>query len=141
MRERSLAKSMWSGYRDELLFINSKVREAVEAILSEASRPAIIILQADHGPASMLDWETAENTNLKERFAILNAYYLPNRDRVQLYDSITPVNTFRVIFNRYFGTDLELLEDESYSSTYDRPWAFTNVTEQIDSMREVGPPE
>jgi hypothetical protein len=128
-------------YRDQLTFINSRVREAVEAILSDASRPAVIILQADHGPALLLDWESAENTNLWERFSILNAYYLSGGDGAQLYDSITPVNTFRVIFNHYFGTDLELLEDQSYFSTYDRPWAFTNVTEQIDNTREVGLPQ
>ena len=128
-------------YRDQLAFVNSKVREAVEAILSDASRPAVIILQADHGPALLLDWESAENTNLWERFSILNAYYLPGGDGAQLYDSITPVNTFRVIFNHYFGSDLELLEDESYFSTYDRPWGFTNVTEQIDAMREVSLPQ
>lgn len=81
----------------------------------------------------MLDWESAENTNLRERFSMLNAYYLPNGDGVQLYDSITPVNTFRVLFNYYFGTELELLEDESYFSTYDRPYAFVNVTEELRS--------
>jgi len=120
-------------YRDQLLFINSKVSEAVEAILSESSRPAIIILQADHGPRLMPDWEGAETSSLRERFSILNAYYLPNGEGVQLYDSITPVNTFRVLFNHYFGTELELLEDESYFSTSERPYAFANVTEELGS--------
>ena len=120
-------------YTDQLLFINSKVSEAVEAILSESSRPAIIILQADHGPRLFPEWEGAENTSLRERFSILNAYYLPNGDGVQLYDSITPVNTFRVLFNHYFGTEFELLEDENYFSTSDRPYAFVNVTEELKS--------
>ena len=31
-----------------------------------------------------------------------------------LYESISPVNTFRVIFDNYFGTDLGLLEDKHY---------------------------
>jgi hypothetical protein len=124
-------------YRDQVVFVNSKVQETVEAILSEPSRPAIIILQADHGPASMLDWESAENSNLCERFSILNAYYLPGGDGTQLYESITPVNTFRLIFNSYFGTDLELLADESYFSTYDCPYDLTNVTREIPGFAGI----
>ena len=128
-------------YRDQLLFINHKVREAVDAILSDSARPAIIILQADHGPRSMPEWDGAENSSLTEWFSILNAYYLPNGDGAPLYDSITPVNTFRVIFNHYFGAELELLEDESYFSTSDRPWAFTHVTEEIESSGGIGDQE
>lgn len=124
-------------YRDQLVFVNSKVREAVDSILSQSSRPAIIVLQADHGPRSTPEWEGGENTSLWERFSILNAYYLPNGEGAQLYDSITPVNTFRVIFNHYFGTELELLEDESFFSTSDRPYAFVNVTEETASIRET----
>ena len=31
-----------------------------------------------------------------------------------LYPSISPVNTFRVVLNSYFGENLPLLEDKSY---------------------------
>ena len=128
-------------YRDQLIFINSKVGEVVEAMLSESSGSAVVILQADHGPRSTQQWEGDEDASLRERFSILNAYYLPDGDGAQLYDSITPVNTFRVIFNHYFGTELELLEDESYFSTSDRPYDFEDVTEQIESTREIALPQ
>lgn len=121
-----------SKYREQLIFINSKLQAAVDAILS-SGRPAIIILQADHGPGSMLDWDDPDNTYFKERLSILNAYYLPGNGDMNLYDSITPVNTFRLIFNHYFGTDYELLEDESYFSTPTRPYAFINVTDEMDA--------
>jgi hypothetical protein len=39
------------------------------------------------------------------------------------------VNTFRVIFNHYFGGDLELLEDTSYFSVYNRPYELTPIPE------------
>jgi hypothetical protein len=120
-------------YTDQLLFINSKVSEAVDAILSGSSRPTIIILQADHGPRLIPEWEGAQSTSLRERFSILNAYYLPNGDGAELYDSISPVNTFRVILNHYFGAELELLEDESSFSTSDRPYAFVDVTDELRS--------
>ena len=48
------------------------------------------------------------------RFNILNAYYLPDIDIGILYPHITPVNSFRVVFNQYFGTDFELLKDKNY---------------------------
>jgi hypothetical protein len=120
-------------YRDQVTFVNGRVEKAVDGILSRSARPAIIIVQADHGPASLLDWENCSNECLRERFSILNAYYLPRQGEADLYEGITPVNTFRVIFNRYFGTTYELLDDESYFSTYNRPYAFTNVSEQLSS--------
>lgn len=46
---------------------------------------------------------------------MLNAYYLPGANVSEiLYPSITPVNTFWVIFNNYFGTNLDLLPDKNY---------------------------
>jgi hypothetical protein len=61
---------------------------------------------------------------VRERAAILNAYYLSGGDDSHLYPDITPVNTFRVVFNTAFGTDLSLLEDTTYISTYTYPYAF-----------------
>ena len=48
-----------------------------------------------------------------DRVKILNAYYLPDGGNKALYPTITPVNTFRVIFNTYFGGNYELLPDVS----------------------------
>jgi len=48
-------------------------------------------------------------------FPILNAYYFPEEGDKLLYDSITPVNTFRILFNYYFGQDFILLDDINYT--------------------------
>ena len=48
-----------------------------------------------------------------------------------MYESITPVNTFRVIFNSYFKAAYELVEDRTYYSTHTRPYEFINVTDQV----------
>jgi hypothetical protein len=69
---------------------------------------------------------------LRESISILNAYYLPGVDSSQLYDSISPVNTFRLIFNTYFGEDYELLDDRTYYSPYWQPYDFYDVTEIKD---------
>jgi hypothetical protein len=61
--------------------------------------------------------------------SILNAYHLPGGGEAALYPEISPANSFRVIFNRYFGTSLEMLPDESYYSIYKYPYRLQNVTE------------
>lgn len=120
-------------YRNQITFINNKIKITVAGILENSVRPTVIIIQSDHGPGSMLDWEDIGNTNLKERFSILNAYYLPQSGYLDLYDEITPVNTFRIVFNNYFGTDFELLPDESYYSTWSCPYKLINVNNKINS--------
>jgi len=68
---------------------------------------------------------------IKEMMGILNAFYLPSGGDEFLYDSITPVNSFRLIFNFYFDTNYELLEDYVYYSYYDKPYIFTEVVNDI----------
>jgi hypothetical protein len=119
-------------YRRQLIFISKKASETIDEILSSSPKPTIIVLQADHGPGSRLDWENPDGVFLKERMSILNAYYLPDSDYKQLYDGITPVNTFRLIFNQYFHADYELLKDESYFSGWFHPYKFMNVTNDVE---------
>ena len=126
------------GYREQLLFINTKVTAAVDAILSRSDRPVVIVLQGDHGPGSMLDWESAERSNLEERFSILNAYHLPGDSEAGLYDQISPVNTFRFIFTAYLGAEYARLEDESYFSTDGCQYAFQSVTDELGVGADAG---
>jgi hypothetical protein len=114
-------------YRRQLAFVSEKIKGTIDDIISRSDEPPIIILQADHGPGSMLDWENPGNTNFEERLSILNAYYLPDDGYKYLYEGITPVNTFRVILNHYFGTSYGLLQDKSYFSTWSRPYKFIEV--------------
>jgi hypothetical protein len=131
------------GYLGQLKYVNDQMRTVIDDLLAiQASRPAIIILQADHGPGLRLDWEEPENTYFRERLAIFNAIRLPGGESTVLYDGMTPVNTFRLLFNQYLGTELELLEDESYFSTWDQPYVFINVTDEVragEPARQAGP--
>jgi len=44
----------------------------------------------------------------------LDAYYANSKTLARLYASITPVNSFRILLDSYFGTDYPLLEHVSY---------------------------
>jgi hypothetical protein len=122
-----------SGYRDQIQYVNKLVSSAVNTILEKSVVPPIIIIQGDHGPAAYLDWEEPEDTNLDERFSVLNAYYFPDGDYSQLYPTITPVNSFRIVLNQYFGGSYELLPDESFFSGWHSPYDFLNITNQLST--------
>jgi hypothetical protein len=67
----------------------------------------------------------------EQRMSILNAYYLPNTAaRASLYPSITPVNTFRILFASYFGQKLPLLPDISRYSQVNTHFAFETIPNQ-----------
>jgi galactitol-specific phosphotransferase system IIB component len=117
------------GYANQLKYINKKLMSALDIILSTNKNP-IIIIQGDHGPRSLANWEKPDETCWKECYSILNAYHLPNNGNDNLYNSITPVNTFRIISNHYFGTSYKLLEDKSY---FYRKGELIDVTDKVDS--------
>lgn len=118
-------------YRDQLQFIEKKIIAAIESILTHSVRPPIIVLQSDHGPGAYLHWNDSDKTNMRERLSILNAYYLPDGGDTVLYETITPVNTFRAILNQYFDQRLDLLPDESYYSLWDKPYYFIPVSPAV----------
>jgi hypothetical protein len=126
-------------YNRQLTFVNRQLIKTIDAIISDSPTPPIIILQADHGPGSRLDWENPDDTNtdFKERMSILNAYYLPDFDYSELHQEISPVNSFRVIFNHYFETNHALLTDDAFFSSFLQPYAFINVTNQINAGPEL----
>lgn len=91
-----------SGYTGQVAFVNDRILEIVEVIISDSEPQPIIIIQGDHGLQD------------ENRIQILNAYYFPGEAKKRLYSDISPVNTFRILFDEYFGTELGLLPDRSY---------------------------
>ena len=138
---RTIKPDPFEAYVDEVMFLNDQLRGMLTAILSKPGPAPIIILQADHGFVPP-DAPLPEDTVLRGRFEILNAYYLPDGAASFLYDSISPVNTFRVILNHYFGMDYELRPDRSFYSTTEHPYDLSEVTEtlQLPVEQSVGGP-
>jgi hypothetical protein len=97
------------GYVNQVRFVNQKFLSlAKEIIASAKERPAVIVLQGDHG------WKAPgeKRSSVLDRMKILNAYYLPGGASTKVYPEITPVNTFRLILDNYLGTNLGLVEDK-----------------------------
>jgi hypothetical protein len=111
------AKEYAEGYTMQLTFINREMTRMVEALIRESDVPPVIVIQGDHGP-----WVQTK----ERRLTILNAYYLPGHGS-EIYETITPVNTFRIIFNAYLDGDFELLEDHSYFSPVPKQYDFTEI--------------
>ena len=107
--------SNWYNYRDkqcylgQYIFISAEIEKLVDDLLEKSEIPPIIILQSDHG---LRPHHTGITISGDEWHKILNVMYLPGMDYSELSDSISPVNTFRMIFNHYFSADYPLLEDD-----------------------------
>lgn len=113
-------------YSDQIHYLNIKLRKLIDKILANAATPPIIILQGDHG-LRLTWWDTKlpldnreelDDVCLRETFTNLNAIYLPGTEGpAAFYDSISPVNTFRLIFDNYFGSELGMVEDRTFYYT------------------------
>lgn len=119
-----------AGYRDQVRYINQRALDLIEVILEQSETPPVIVLQGDHGAGRRMTSDFA-------RTAILNAYHLPGDAQEQVYASITPVNSFRVIINTYFDAKLEILDDVSRLSLYGAPFKFTIIPEQDPECQQV----
>jgi len=133
--ERS--RSWDENYINQLKFTNKVLKQLIETILRNSKNSPIIILQSDEGPypdrfrndTANFNWQKATKDELKEKFGILNAYYLPGIETKALKQTMSSINTFRIIFNEYFGENLPLLEDINYAQVkYHTPYNVFDVT-------------
>ncbi|MBN2464757.1 hypothetical protein JXD38_03920 [candidate division WOR-3 bacterium] len=119
-------------YGPQVVYLNQRLEDLVRRILAHSDAPPIIVIQGDHGPGYTFETHVPTGDTLLQRHTIFYAVYLPasagvSRPFVQLYDSISPVNTFRVVLSQFFDTTLSLLPDRCYFSTWYRPYRLYDV--------------
>jgi hypothetical protein len=118
------------GYIEQVRYANALIKDFVSSLLATDGPKPIIIIQADEGPfpARYLDdsrsWRDATVDELKAKMGILNAFYFPDGDYRDLDPQITSVNTFRILFDKYFGTKFGRLPD--------RIFAFPDISKIYD---------
>jgi hypothetical protein len=83
------------GYPDQVTYLNSRILPIIDGILERSAVPPVIVLQGDHG--------SPELRTDGRRMDILNGYHLPGDGSRRLYPTVTPVNSFRIIFD-HIGT-------------------------------------
>jgi hypothetical protein len=119
-------------YGPQVQYLNRLLEQMTDRILAHPERPAVIILQADHGAGEILQRVEGSPDQFRRRMAILNAIRVPPaavRDArpVLIPDSLTPVNTFRILLPALFDTAMAVLPDRSYFSPLTRPFQFTDA--------------
>ena len=134
------AQTTEQGYLKETACANEIMKALTEKIKARPDRPAVIIFQSDEGPYLPSSYFNkngqlvpAEKDSYLIHGAVLNALYLPDKNNPQLsanyeqlglHQASSPVNTFRAIFNYYFGAQLPLLEDKLYFSNNDERYPY-----------------
>ena len=108
-----------AGYREQLQYVNARMEQILERIIEGSTVPPIIVIQGDHGP---------EEGSSSDRMSILNAIYMGDAQVGEIYSTITPVNTFRMLFGEQFDADLPLIQDASLFSIYDDPYEYAEIT-------------
>jgi len=121
-------------YVEQVLFVNERILRLVDQLQAQPpDRRPIILLQSDEGPGERPpSWDRVSQRFLEEKFMILNAMYLPGIPDPDLYPTVTPVNTFRIVFDRYFDAGLGPLPDRVYVfRDAEHLYDFTDVTDRL----------
>lgn len=95
-----------ASYLEYVTYTNTKVRELVSA-LKKNDPTAVIMILSDHG------YREKESKKYSHFFRNMNAVYYPDQQYEGLYDSISSVNQFRVVFNKMFRANFPLLKDST----------------------------
>ena len=104
------------------------MKETIENLQENSDNQAIIIVQSDTGPSTNFGDRTNEMAQI-DRMSIFNAYYFPNGQYDLLSNDITPVNSFRMVFDSHFQTNYGLVNDSVFYSTYEKPYALIEITD------------
>lgn len=133
------AQTVEAKYTNQVDCISIKLQQAIDSILQSSANSPIILLQSDEGARFVAEqltpadnWKEADDLLIQMKFPILAAYYLPGKSTSDLYPAISPVNSLRLIFNLYFGTNLPLLPDKSFifPDTKDL-YNFQDITDKL----------
>jgi hypothetical protein len=88
-------------YSQETACANAQLISLIDRILDNDPE-GIVLLQSDHGHGFFTDFKASPEAwtpeSIEARSSILWAARLPDSCRRHLYDTVSPVNTFRVVF-------------------------------------------
>lgn len=138
LRDRAVVSE---AYTAQITCLNRMLLETVRSILERSDRPPVILIQSDHGfgrvvrdgvGRSVVPFQELDPAQVRERLSVFAAYHLPTTTpavgSAQLpHDSISPVNVLPLVFNRYLGTTIPLVPDDSWWSDQPELYDFVPV--------------
>ena len=139
--EESRKRGLRQGYIDQVVYASRIVEDLVTHLQAKGRPAPVILIQSDEGPfparKAGVPWQEQPDDLIRIKTAILNAYYFPDGNYGQLSSDITPVNSYRVLFNALFGTTFDLLPDRIFvSPNDDRLYEFHDVTDRARKTSE-----
>jgi len=104
-----------NAFIEQVKFANHIIDTLVTHIKKSNKKNTVIIIEGDHGFRNIYGkkgYMTFDN---------LNSIYYPDGDYRSHYPSISPVNSFRVVLNKFFAASMPLLKDSSIFIPYTLP--------------------
>jgi hypothetical protein len=93
-------------YINQVAYTNKFIMgPVIDSLFKYARRPFAVIIQGDHGYRNY----PADKVILE--FENMSAVYFSDKDYSVFHDSLSSVNTFRIVLNKYFQQSLPLLKD------------------------------
>jgi len=103
-------------YVNAIKFANKNTIQIVDKLL-DVENPPIIVISADHGTFRVISDNLTYEEKIRQQHQILYAVYFPDQNYELVKKTTTPINIFRIIFNQFFNTEYELLEDRTFSDS------------------------
>tara|TARA_B110000263_G_scaffold171684_1_gene149671 strand:- start:795 stop:2339 length:1545 start_codon:yes stop_codon:yes gene_type:complete len=125
-------------YIGQLQYTNKLMKDVINTILNSekyVKNSPIIVIQGDHA-SGIVRFENMQEDGLQDIFSILIAIHAPQIEKNIFEEKLTPVNTFRHIFNTYFEDDYPILEQKQYKTLPESPWKFVDVTDIVMKKTE-----
>ncbi len=124
------------GYVDQVAYAGQIIHEVVTALQAPGRVRPVILIQADEGPypdrEKGVAWQDAPAEQLRIKTGILNAFYFPDGNYGLLYPDVSPVNSYRVLFDTYFSAALPLLPDRIIVFPFETDlYNFHDVTDVV----------
>jgi hypothetical protein len=96
-------------------FANKQMIQIVNK-LQNVENPPIIIIVGDHGSPSISNNNVSDEEKIIQEHQNLFAIYFPDENYELVKETRTTVNIFRIIFNQFFNSNYELIEDRTFTS-------------------------
>lgn len=127
-------------YLEHVEHTNNLVLGLYDQVVATSKRPVIFVVQSDEGPFPKeyaegeddYDFWEASNDDLRVKFGIFNAIFLPSKNYSQLKNDTSPINNFRHILNEIFAVNLPMHTHVFYSfGKINAPYKLKNISSRL----------